>query len=83
MKTELLIELYSIDNDRFLREINISDYDLKKINKICPPEIPDDFDYCNSTFIEEASFIKLKKYIKELSILEYKDYIYNIITRSL
>jgi hypothetical protein len=83
MKTELLIELYHTQEDAFLREINISNYDLRILNKIVPPDPEDDFEYCNSAFIEKDEFEKLRAYVKELSDLQYEDFIYNIITRSI
>ncbi|WP_430406837.1 DUF7683 domain-containing protein [Fluviicola sp.] len=84
MKTELLIEIFEKVGDGFIKEINISHYDLKQINKICPPEdFPDDFEYCDGHFVTEEQFTMLKEYIVELSIYNYQDYDYNIITRSI
>lgn len=81
--TELLIEYYTSEGERFIGEINISGYDLVIINKLCPPEIEDDFEYCTSAFIEKESFLLLQDYIHELKVFTYEDYIYNIITRGI
>lgn len=81
MKTELLIEMYQIDGESFIKELDISIYNLKKINKICPPEDPFDVEYCDGLFLEEENFIELKQYIKELKDYNYQDYTYNLITR--
>jgi hypothetical protein len=79
--TQLLIEYYAVDDDKFIGEIDISGYDLTTINKLCPPEIEDDFEYCDSAFIEKESFLLLQNYIRELKGFAYEDYCYNIITR--
>jgi hypothetical protein len=63
MNTELLIEMYQIDSESFIKELNISNYNLNKINEICPPEDPFDIDYCNGLFIEQENFKNLKLYI--------------------
>lgn len=81
--TQLLIEYYAVDSDSFVGEIDISNYDLATINKLCPPEIEDDFEYCDSVFIEKEQFLLLRDYIDELKPFVYEDYVYNIITRGI
>lgn len=81
--TQLLIEYYAVDSDSFIGEIDISNYDLAAINKLCPPEIEDDFEYCDSVFIEKEQFLLLRDYIDELKPFVYEDYVYNIITRGI
>ena len=81
MKTELLIEYYDPATETFVGEIDISAYDLATINRICPPQIEDDFTYCDSAFVEKEMFPALQSYILELSGFVYETYIYNIITR--
>lgn len=81
--TQLLIEYYAVDSDSFVGEIDISNYDLATINKLCPPEIEDDFEYCNGVFVEKESFLFLKDYIDELKDFNYEDYHYNILTRGI
>lgn len=83
MKKQLLIELYSIENDLFFDEIDISNYDLKKINEICPPHDEFDYEYCNSYEIEEEDFIKLREYIEELKKINFFKYSCSIITRQI
>lgn len=83
IQTQLLIELYDVNSDEFIREIDISHYDLKTINEICPPEDPDDIEYCDGGFVTENQFILLKDYISELKDINYKKFIVNIITRRL
>ncbi|MBF4494094.1 hypothetical protein IR010_16210 [Flavobacterium sp. MR2016-29] len=84
MKKQLLIELYSIENDLFLDEIDISRYDLKKINEICPPYDEFDYEYCNGYEIEEEEeFIKLKEFIEELKTIDFFKYSCSIITRQI
>jgi hypothetical protein len=82
MKTELLVELYDVKTHSFVKEFDISSYNLAKINEICLPEDEGDFEYIESKFVEENEFKKLKIYISELSNYNYDDFIYNIITRS-
>lgn len=83
MDKKLFLELYNIKDERILRDIDISKYNLKKINSICPPEDEGDFEYCNGYFIEKKEFNLLKKYIIELRKYNYENYIYNLITRQL
>lgn len=80
--TQLLIEYYSIEEDeKFAGDIDISRYDLSIINKLCPPEIADDFEYCDGAFIEKESFLLLQDYILELKPFIYENYTYNLLTR--
>lgn len=81
--TELLIEYYANNSDNFIGQIELSKYDLAILNKLCPPEIKDDFEYCNGAFIERESFLLLQDYVVELKEFSYKDYVYNIITRGI
>ncbi len=81
MKTKLLIEIYKIEEEEFFNEIDISNYNLKKINKICPPYDEFDYEYCGSYEIEENDFIELSKFIKELADYKFEDYSYSLITR--
>lgn len=83
MKKQLLIELYNIENDLFFDEIDISKYDLKKINEICPPYEEFDYEYCNGYEIEEEDFIKLRNYIPELKDVDFFKYSCSIITRQI
>lgn len=83
MKKQLLIELYNIENDLFFDEIDISKYDLKKINEICPPYEEFDYKYCNGYEIEEEDFLKLRNYITELKDIEFFKYSFSIITRQI
>lgn len=79
---KLLIELFDRKTEKFVRNIDISHYDLNKINKICPPEDPYDIEYCDGIDVEEQQYILLKRYITELSDLNYEDFFVNICTRS-
>jgi len=81
MKTQLLIEMYDKESEYFVDQIDISNYDLKKINKICPPDIEFDYEYTNGYEILEDDFFKLSEYIKEFKKLDYNKYSYSIITR--
>lgn len=78
---QLLIEIYDSINDSFIKDIDISQYSLDEINAMCPPEEIGDKEYCDSKFVEEKDFEKLKNYITELPGCTYNDFIYNIITR--
>ncbi|PHR44315.1 MAG: hypothetical protein COA32_14980 [Fluviicola sp.] len=79
---ELLIEFYHVKNHSFIKEIDITKYSLQRINEICPPNDEGDFEYCNSRYVREYEFDILKNYITELSDYNYRDFIYNIITRA-
>ena len=81
MKTQLLIELYDKKTENFIKEIDISHYNLEEINKICPPEDPLDIEYTDGIDLMEEQFILFKKYIKELKDIEYNDFYVTIITR--
>ncbi|MEN9909823.1 MAG: hypothetical protein RLZZ540_2972 [Bacteroidota bacterium] len=83
MKRQLLIELYDIQSESFVDEIDISTYNLKKINQICPPYEEFDYEYCNSYEIDEENFSKLSKYIKELKNVDFFKYSFSIITRQI
>jgi|GEM_PF-2739075 len=83
MKTELLIEYFDFETDLIVGEIDISKYDLKIINKICPPRYEDDYEYANGHELEEGEFKELKQYITELKDMEFSKYSYGIITRSI
>jgi hypothetical protein len=83
MKTQLLIEIFEKNGECFIEEIDISHYDLKKINEICPPEDEGDFEYCNGRFLEEQDFENLQGFISELKDYKYSNYNYGIITRSI
>jgi len=83
MKKQLLIEIYDIKSESFVDEIDISKYNLKKINEICPPYDDFDYEYCNSYELEEEDFKKLSNYIKELINFDYSKYSYSIITRQI
>lgn len=83
MKKQLLIEIYDIKSESFIDEIDISKYDLKKINKISPPYDEFDYEYCNSYEIEEEDFNELSKYIKELKNFDFFKHSYSIITRQI
>ena len=83
MKTELLIEFFDLETEYYVGEINISKYDLKKINNICPPEWEDDYEYTNGNELNEKEFNELKKYIHELENMNFSKYSYGIITRQI
>jgi hypothetical protein len=83
MKKQLLIELYNIENDLFFDEIDLSKYDLKKINEICLTYEEFDYEYCNGYEIEEEDFIKLRNYIPELKDVDFFKYSCSIITRQI
>lgn len=76
-----MLEYFDIKTEVFIGEIDISYYDLNILNEIVPPEAEADYEYCESAFIEEDSFIALQQIISELKEFNYEDYIYNIITR--
>lgn len=81
MNTQLLIELFDIESEEFVDEIDISHYDLKKINIICPPYDEFDYQYCDSYEIMEADYINLKYYITELQNIDFTKFSMGIITR--
>lgn len=81
--TQLLIEYFAVEEDKFIGEIDISNYDLATINNLCPPETADDLEYCDCGFIEKEQFLLLQNYIDELKSFCYEDYVYNIITRGI
>lgn len=81
MKTKLLLEYFDIKTHLFIGDIDISHYDLNILNEIVPPEAEADYEYCESAFIEEDSFMALQQIISELKEFNYKNYIFNIITR--
>ncbi|MES2239395.1 MAG: hypothetical protein V4497_03965 [Bacteroidota bacterium] len=83
MKKQLLIELYDIKSESFFNEIDISTYNLKKINQICPPSEEFDNEYCMSYEINEEDFRKLSEYIKELKNVDFSKYSCSIITRQI
>lgn len=80
IQTQLLIELFDLKTEKLIREIDISHYDLRMINKICPPEDPDDIEYTNSNYVTTEQFSKLKKYITEIADIDGEEYIVNICT---
>ena len=81
MRNRLFLELFEKVGDRFVKDFEITHYDLKLINEICPPETPMDYEYCDGHFVEEEEFIKLQKLIKELSTFNYSEYDYNLCAR--
>jgi len=83
MRTQLLLEMYDKESEDFVAEIDISKYDLKTINRICPSEDEFDYEYTDGYEIMEDEFIKLSEYIVELKELDYNKYSYGIITRSI
>ncbi|WP_300663735.1 hypothetical protein [Fluviicola sp.] len=78
MKTKLLLTVFEKTGEKLVREIDISHYSLEKINKICPPDLPGDFQYCDGHFVEEEQYLKLKEFITEFSDYNYNDYDFNI-----
>lgn len=78
MNTKLLIDIKS---EEFIDEIDISHYDLKKINTICPPYDEFDYQYTNGYEIEEVDYINLKDYITELQNIDFTKFSMGIITR--
>jgi len=82
MKTLLLIEFFEKEGDKFVKDIDISHYDINTLNEICPPEDDGDIYYCDGFFIEEYQFILLKKIITEIEKYDYEMYDYNLCTRS-
>lgn len=78
--TKLIIEYADPESDKIIGEIDISHYDLSVINQLCPPEISDDFEYCNGGFMEKEQFPLLQEYIIELKDFAYEDYSYCIMT---
>lgn len=83
MKTELLLEMYNVENEKFVKEINISHYDLKVLNKMFPPYEEFDYEYTQGYEIEKEDFDLLRKYIKEIKAYNFEDYLYSIITRQI
>jgi hypothetical protein len=83
MTTQLLFEIFEKEGDRFVKDIDISHYDINTLNEICPPEDEGDIYYCNGFFIEENQFLELKKIISEIEKYDYEMYDYNLTTRSL
>ena len=76
----LFIEFFDIKTEMLMKEIDISHYELKKINTICPPDDPHDTEYTNSQYVTSKQFSKLKKYINEIRNMEENKYIINICT---
>jgi len=83
MKTELLIEYFDLETEYFIGEIDISKYDLKKINNICHPRWEEDYQYANGHELDKREFNELKKYIEELQNMDFSKYSYGIITRQI
>ncbi len=81
MKTVILIEYFDLETELFIGEIDISKYDLKKINQICTPWMKDDWEYCNGHEIEKDEFEKLQEFIEEIRGMDFDKYNYGIITR--
>lgn len=81
IQRQLLIELFDRKTEKFIKDIDISHYDLKRINEICPPEDPDDIEYCDGIDVTEDQYILLKQYIAELFDVNYEDFFVNISTR--
>lgn len=89
MKTVLLVEYFDRKTDEIIGEIDISKYDLKKINSICPPYTAKDSpiyseegdnQYINGYELLENQFNELKEYIHELKVLDYSKYHIGIAT---
>ncbi|MNV73374.1 hypothetical protein D3C71_1665190 [compost metagenome] len=80
MKTELLLTVFEKTGDKLVKEIDISHHNLKEINAICPPDLPEDFQYCDGHFVEEEQYLKLKEFITEFIdySYSYSDYDFNI-----
>ncbi|RYJ42423.1 hypothetical protein NU09_2209 [Flavobacterium beibuense] len=87
MKTVLLIEYFDRETELFVGEIDISKYDLKKINSICPPLTAKDYPiypeegddkYINGYDFNEKEFNELKEYIHELKNMDLSKYVYSI-----
>jgi hypothetical protein len=83
MKTVILIEYFDLETELFIGEIDISKYDLKKINQICTPWMKDDLEYCCGNEIKKDEFAKLQEYIGELKSMDFDKYGYDIITRQI
>jgi len=83
MITELLIEYFDLETEFFVGEINISQYDLAKINIICPPFYEADWHYANGHELDGEEFAKLKEFIKELEDMDFYRYSYSIQTRQI
>lgn len=81
MTTQLLMEIFDKETEDFLYEIDLSNYDLKMINKICPPEEGLDYNYTDGREIDKNDVHNLSKFIVELKDLKFEKYSMGIITR--